>query len=281
MHEDRSEEEPWPWLDDRPVFTTRGEKGGNATRVPAGAVLDPIRPGLALLVIGLAAGTGSAIAGAGLIIAGLSEVGAAALWWLTLVVPAVALSVVCGAGVFVRGMELFMRERPRTMLLSVGLLAGPAAGLGALSVRSVLGDGGAATAATVLGVESAVAAVAAGVCLGLAARGARRARQDVRRILRLRVSGARWQGEITGLPDPTTWDRGGDVPVRYRDDRGDHTIQVRLNTYAHEIPVPGTAVTDFSDGDGDLLVELDPDQPLEFHPDNRPYESDSSGGGTM
>ncbi|AXK35347.1 hypothetical protein DVA86_24570 [Streptomyces armeniacus] len=88
-------------------------------------------------------------------------------------------------------------------------------------------------------------------------------------------------GFLAGLPDPSDWNRGGDVPVRYQDDAGEHFVRARLNTYAHRIPVPGTHVNVFTDGDGDgdLLVELDRAHPLEYHPDNRPYESDSSGGG--
>jgi hypothetical protein len=98
---------------------------------------------------------------------------------------------------------------------------------------------------------------------------------------RLRAEGVRRPGVIAGLPDPATWDRGGDVPIRYQDDDGERVVQMRLNTYAHEIPVPGTRVVVITDDHADLLVELDPNHPLEYHPDNRPYESDSSGGGSM
>ncbi|MEV7230773.1 hypothetical protein AB0M79_27685 [Polymorphospora sp. NPDC051019] len=285
--------EEWPWLKDQPVFTTHGEKHGNVTRVPHGASLEPVGAGLVLLVAGLAVSTGLAVAGIGLVLAGFAEdLGPVSWWWLALGVPAAGLAVFFLAGVYIRGMELIMRERPRTLVLLTGLLGGVALGLAALAAwwawrASDIGlhpeliehDGwnrGQIVNVTVFTIGALAAAAA---CL-IAVRGVRRARRDAARILRLRETGTRRAGVVAALPDPNDWDRGGDVAIRYQDETGEQVIRVRVNTYAHEIPVPGTPLIVFTDPAGDLLVELDPDHPLGYHPDNRPYESDSSGGGT-
>lgn len=294
---EETEEEEWAWLEERPVFTTRGEKGGNVTRVPSGAVLEPLRFGFVLLVVGLAVGVGCAIAGGGFVRAGLSDgLGALSWWWLALAVPGAVLGVFCFAGVYVRGMELLMRGRPRSLFLLTGLFGGIAPGLAALAAwwgwrgsdiahyPDLIGYPGwnhdQVQLAYMFGIAAAVIAGACLVTALMAARGARRARLDVTRILRLRATGTAYTGVITALPDPATWNQGGDVPIRYQDGTGEHMVMVRLNTYAHEIPVPGTRVSVFTDASGDLLVELDPDGPLEYHPDNRSYESDTSGGGS-
>lgn len=288
----------WAWLEERPVFTTHGEKGGNVTRVPPDAVLEPFRPGFACLIAGLAVSSGLMIAGAGLVVAGLSEgLGPGSWWWLALALPTAVLAVFFFAGVHVRGMELLMRERPRNLFVLTGLLAGTAVGLG---VPAAWWSRRAADIglhpeiieypgwnheqrywAVLLGIGAAVAAAGCLLSAAAAARGARRARRDVARILRLRATGTRHSAAVIRLPDPASWDRGGDVPIRYRDDAGEHVIRARLNTYAHEIPVPGTRVIVFTDDDGDLLVELDPGHPLVYHLHSRPYESDTSGGGSM
>jgi hypothetical protein len=287
----------WAWLKDRPVFTTRGEKGGAVTRVPHGAVLAPVRAGLALTVIGLALSAGLMIAGIGLVIAGGAEdLAAARWWWLALSIPAGVIAVVLFAGVYVTGTEVIMRSRPRNMLLVTALLGAVAVGLGVLAAwwfwrADTVGlhpellarpgrDGELRALAQRLAVGALVAALA---CLGgvlIARRAVRRARSDVARIIRLRRTGARHRGVITALPDPREWHGGGDVPIRYADENGEQVVSVRLNTYAHEIPVPGTPVVVFTDGGGDLLVELDPDHPVQDYPDNRPYEP-NTGGGTM
>ncbi|NYI92290.1 hypothetical protein HNR02_005665 [Amycolatopsis endophytica] len=279
------------------MFTTRGEKGGNVTRVPPGVALQPMRGGFVLLVAGLALAAGAVIAGIGLVFVSLAEgFGPASWWWLALGVPATALTIFLLAGVYVTGTELIMRENPRNLIIAAALLGGTVPGLGALSIwwfwrgsdivlhpelidypgwnRELIQQG------LICGAGSAAAAIGCLVLALIAVRGARRARRDVARILRLRATGGPRPGIIIALPDPATWNHGGDVPIRYQDDSGgERTIRVRLNTYAHEIPVPGTPVIVFTDGD-DLLVELDSDHPVEYHPDNRPYESDTSGGGS-
>ncbi|OBY33547.1 hypothetical protein [Mycolicibacter kumamotonensis] len=73
----------WAWVEEHPVFTTREEKGGNVTRVPVAAVLEPLRFGFGLLVVALAVSVGCTIAGVGFALAGLSEgPGALSWWWL-------------------------------------------------------------------------------------------------------------------------------------------------------------------------------------------------------
>ncbi|MGW2653636.1 hypothetical protein ACWC1D_08235 [Streptomyces sp. NPDC001478] len=157
-------------------------------------------------------------------------------------------------GVYVEGVPLMMRERPRNLLLLVGLFGGVARGLAALGALN--------GAEGVLLLVVAAAAFGCAVAGAFAVRGIRRARRDVVRILRLRASGTAYAGTITALPDPRTWNHGGDVPVRYRDggDGPEHTVTVHVNTWAHEIPVPGTRVIVRRDEGGDLLVELDPAQ---------------------
>ncbi|MET2716964.1 hypothetical protein ABXV03_14630 [Streptomyces harbinensis] len=289
--------EEWPWLKDRPVFTTHGEKHGNVTRVPHGASLEPLGPAFVLLVAALAVSTGLAVAGVGLVVAGFSDgLGPVSWWWLALGGPAAGLAVFFLAGVYIRGMELIMRERPRALVLLTGLFGGVALGLAALAAwwawrasdlrlapELIAYDGwnrGQVANATVFATGALAVAAAGALVAPFAVRGVRRARRDAARILRLRETGVRRMGIVAALPDPKGWDQGGDVPIRYQDDTGERTIPVRVNTWAHQIPVPGTPVVVFTDGTGDLLVELDPDHPLEYHPDNRPYESDSSGGGT-
>jgi len=287
----------WPWLKDQPVFTTRGEKHGNVTRVPYGASLEPVSAGFVVLVIGLTVSTGLTVAGIGLVIAGFSDgLGPVSWWWLALGIPGAGTAVFLLAGVYIRGMELFMRERPRSLVLLTGILSGIALGLAALAAwwawragdiapypHLLEYDGwnrGQRSKVVLFGLGAVIAAAASLIVAVFAVRGGRRARRDVARILRLRATGTRWPGAVAALPEPKGWDRGGDVPIRYEDDTGERTLMVRVNTYAHEIPVPGTPLIVFTDTSGDLLVELDPDHPLEYHPDNRPYESDTSGGGS-
>ncbi|RBM11795.1 hypothetical protein DEH69_21145 [Streptomyces sp. PT12] len=250
-----------------------------------------------LLVVGLAVSAGLAIAGTGLAVAGSSEDhGPDSWWWLALGIPAAAVAVFFLAGVYIRGMELMMRERPRTLVLLTGLLGGVALGLAALAAwwarrandiglhpELIEYDGwnrGQLANAVVFATGALAAAAACLITALFAIRGVRRARRDVARILRLRATGTRRAGVVAALPDPKGWDRGGDVPIRYQEETGEQLIRMRVNTYAHKIPVPGTPVIVFTDASGDLLVELDPDYPLEYHPDNHPYESDSGGGGT-
>ncbi|OBH14864.1 hypothetical protein [Mycolicibacter sinensis] len=264
--------EEWAWLEEHPVFTTGGEKGGNVPRVPVAAVLEPLRFGFGLLVVAFAVSVGCTIAGVGFVVAGLSEgLGVLSWWWLALGIPAAGLALFCFSGVYVRGMELTMRERARNLVLLAGLLGGIAIGLAALGIW---------WASRFFGLSAAVTATACLITALIAARWVRCARLDVARILRLRATGTRYRGVVAALPDPATWNQGGNVPIRYQHQTGERVVSVRVNTYAHKIPVPGTPVIVFADHRGDLLVELDPAHPVEYHPDNRPYESDSSGGGS-
>jgi MFS family permease len=282
----------WPWLDEQPVFTTRGERGGNVPRVPADAVLEPVRASYVMIVAAFAMCLGFALAGVAVLVASLSEgLGAASWWWLALAVPGAALALFFFAGAYTRGMELFMRERARNLVVLAGLFGALAVGLGALAAWWV-----ARGAAHPVGRESGlssepsnalwlgIAALAAlALCLvatWFAARSARRARRDVARILRLRTEVRPVTGIVAKLPDPESWNHGGDVPIRYEDAAGWHTLTVRVNTWAHEIPVVGTRVLVYLDAAGEPLVELDPAHPVAFHPDSRAYESDTSGGGS-
>lgn len=129
-----------------------------------------------------------------------------------------------------------------------------------------------------LAVGACLAAAAVPVCATLAVRGVRRARSDVERILRLRRTGSRHPGVVTALPDPADWNDGGDVPIRFRDDHGEHVVDVRVNTTPGKIPVPGSRVIVYV-GHNDLLVEVDLSLPLEYHPHYQTYETSSSMGG--
>ncbi|WP_131813784.1 hypothetical protein [Mycolicibacter kumamotonensis] len=164
-----------------------------------------------------------------------------------------------------------MRERARNLVLLAGLLGGIAIGLAALGIW---------WASRFFGISAAVMAIAYLITALIPARRVRCARLDVARILRLRTTATRYRGVVAALPDPATWNQGGDVPIRYQHETGERVVPVRVNTYAHKIPVPGTRVIVFADHSGDPLVELDPAHPVEYHPGNRPYESDSSGGGS-
>ncbi|MEV5606122.1 hypothetical protein AB0L33_32260 [Streptomyces sp. NPDC052299] len=268
-------EDEWPWLEDRPVFTTRGERGGNVTVVPAGVVLKPLTWRFRLYVLGLVVSVALVAVGVWLVVSGSRGASpGASWWWLALVLPAAGFALLWASGIYVEGMYRIMRERPRNLLLLAGLLGGCALGL---TVPSALGRAD--------GVRP-VAALSAFFCAVtgfFAARGVRRARKDVLRILRLRSAGPAHPGVIAALPDPQAWSGGGDVPVRYRDNStgGERTVTVRVNTWAHMIPVPGTRVIVHTDEDGDLLVELDPAHPVEYFPDSRRYDQDTSGGGSM
>ncbi|WP_444971579.1 hypothetical protein [Streptomyces sp. SAI-25] len=267
-------DEEWPWLEDRPVFTTGSEKGGNVTVVPAGAVLKPLTWRFWLYVVGFVMSVALVVVGTWLVIR--SPQGAFASrswWWLALTLPAAGSALFWFAGIYIEGMHRIMRERPRNLLLLAGLLGGGALGL---AVPAVLGSAEAVAPTAVL---TALCA-GTGFC---ATRGIHRARKDVTRILRLRATGTTHTGVITALPDPRTWSSGGDVPVRYQDSStgAERTVTVRVNTWAHEIPVPGTRVIVRTDNDGDLLVELDPAHPPQYFSDSRRYEQDTSGGGTM
>lgn len=287
-------DQEWPWLEERPVFTTGRERGLRVTRVPWGVDLAPLRPRFVGLVVASAVGTGLTIAGGGLVAAtqaaGLGPVG---WWWLALAVPALLLTVYLYAGVHVEGTELIMRRSAHALVVCAGLLGGAAIGLGLLAVwwpqgagDTSSGPGGPADVgsgqlwnAGALGAAAPVAAAACLLVTLLAVRGVRHARSDVRRILRLRTSGARHPGVVAGLPDPGRWADGGDVPVRYEDDGGPRTIRVRLNSTASRIVVRGTAVIVLTDDDGDLLVELDPDRPVTYLADHRAYDRPSGGEG--
>ncbi|MER7883991.1 hypothetical protein ABTY35_14355 [Streptomyces fimicarius] len=267
-------DEEWPWLEDRPVFTTGGERGGNVTVVPVGAVLKPFTWRFWLYVVGFVVSVTLVVVGTWLAISrphGASPGGS--WWWLALALPATGCALLWFAGIYVEGMHRIMRERPRNLLLLAGLLGGSALGL---AVPAALGSAEGVVPAALLSASCAVAGL-------FAARGVRRARKDVARILRLRAAGTAHAGAIVALPDPKAWSKGGDVPIRYRDSStgAERTVTVRVNTWAHEIPVPGTRVIVRTDEDGDLLVELDPDHPVEFFSDSRRYERDTSGGGSM
>ncbi|MFE0486000.1 hypothetical protein [Streptomyces tendae] len=268
-------DEEWSWLEDRPVFTTRGERGGNVTIVPPGAVLEPLTLRFWLGVASFVVSVALAVVGTGLVISGPSGASPPrGWWWLALAIPASGLALFSFAGIYVEGMPRMMRERPRNMLLLAGLLGGFTLGL---AVLAALGGAEGLMPAT------AVSAVACAVTALYAARGIRRARTDVMRILRLRATGTAHTGVIAALPDRKTWSHGGDVPIRYRDDgdEAEHTVTVRVNTWAHEIPVPGTRVIVHRDEEGDLLVELDTAHPVEYYPHSRLYAQDTSGGGSM
>ncbi|MEU0703363.1 hypothetical protein ABZ513_21465 [Streptomyces bacillaris] len=267
-------DEEWPWLEDRPVFTTGGEKGGNVTVVPAGAVLKPLTWRFWLYVVGFVASVALVVVGIWLVISGPQGASSSgSWWWLALALPAAGSTLFWFAGIYIEGMHRIMRERPRNLLLLAGLLGGGALGL---AVPAVLG-GARAVVPTV-----SLSAFCAGTAF-CAARGIRRARKDVTRILRLRATGTTHTGVIAALPDPKTWSSGGNVPVRYRDSStgAERTVTVRVNTWAHEIPVPRTRVIVYTDKDGDLVVELDPAHPVQYFSDSRRYEQDTSGGGTM
>ncbi|BFP54445.1 hypothetical protein ACWGBY_00275 [Streptomyces griseus] len=268
-------DEEWPWLEDRPVFTTCGERGGNVTVVPVGAVLKPFTGRFWLYVVGFVVSVTLVVVGTWLAISrphGASPGGS--WWWLALALPATGFALLWFAGIYVEGMHRIMRERPRNLLLLAGLLGGSALGL---AVPAALGSAEGFVPAALL---SAFSCAVTGLC---ATRGVRRARKDVTRILRLRATGTAHTGAIAALPDPKAWSSGGDVPIRYRDSStgAECTVTVRVNTWAHRIPVPGTPVIVRTDEDGDLLVELDPDHPVEYFSDSRRYERDTSGGGSM
>ncbi len=268
-------EQPWPWLDEWPVFTTHGEKFGAVTRVPPGASLEPLGVRFAVLPGALAVAVGVAAAAGGLVVCSLANAaGPKSWWWLALAIPALGASLFFFAGVHVRGMELIMRERPRNLLILAAVLGGIALGLGALAGVENW-EGSMVLTATV------IAAACAATLLVFGVRGTRRARSDRARILRLRATGTAHGGQVISLPEPGSWNCGGDVSIRYADDAGDRFVRIRLNAYAHEIPRRGNRVVVFTDGRGDLLVELDPRYPVEYHRDYRAYETDTSGGGSM
>ncbi|WP_406145091.1 hypothetical protein [Streptomyces sp. NBC_01012] len=288
--------EEWAWLEERPVFTTHGEKGGSVTRVPPGAALARLTSGFVLLVAGFAVSLGLTIAGFGLVFASRAETGGGTgWWWLVLGVPAAVVALITFSGTFTTGTELIMRGNARNLVMFAGVLCGVAIGLGGLALRWSWRASDIRLHpeafdypgwndhqrfnSELLAVGAVLAAVAGLVLAVLAVRSVRRARRDVERILHLRQTAPRSPGVVAKLPDPRSWNGGGDVPIRYDDEHGRHEIRVRVNTTAGKIPVPGTHVIVFTGPDGDLLVEIDPEHALEYHPDNRPYESSSSMGG--
>ncbi|HEV6953179.1 MAG TPA: hypothetical protein VKY86_07995 [Promicromonospora sp.] len=281
-------EQEWPWLDERPVFTTDGRRGMRVSRVPWGAELPPLRAWHVGLVAGLALSTGGAVAGFGLVVASRLA-GLGGWWWLALGVPALLVGVVLCIGVYVDGTEATMRASATALLIWTGLLGGVAIGLGVLAwwwgLRADLPDDGWSTVADgaavhgrILAVVALCAAVACLVVALCAVRGVRSARREVVRILRLRAQGARRPGVVVGLPDPNRWNEGGAVPIRYDDGGGPRAVSVRLNSSASRIPVRGSAVIVFTDGD-DLLVELDPERPVTYLAHHAAYESSSGDGG--
>ncbi|MFD0557082.1 hypothetical protein FB566_2337 [Stackebrandtia endophytica] len=287
----------WPWAEKQPVFTTNGEKGGSVTRVPHGVALTPLRPGFLVLVLGFTISFGLMISGVGLVFASMAEeFGPAAWWWLALGIPSGLLTVFLLSGMYVTGTELIMRNTPRNMIILTGTLAGTAIGLSAIAgwwswrasdiglhPQVIKYDGWnhhQLLQADLCLAGAAIAAIACLVIAVIALRGAHRARGDVRRILRLRNSGSRHEGVVAGLPDTDGWNMGSTVSIRYRDQRGDHTRRVRINTTPSKIPVPGTPLIVFVGADDDLLIEIDPDHPLEYHPNSGAYETSSDGGGS-
>lgn len=276
--------EEWPWLEQGPVFSTRGERGSRVLRVPQGVTLGPLGIRYIAIIAGLMVTFGLAIAGAGLVVGtALLDGDAAGWWWLALVLSAAFGAVHSFSGLYMVGTEGIMKSSTLGMVYLVGFSGGAAVGLGLLALWSARaprgGEGlrhetvllvGTATAAVVVCAVSAVVAVSS----------VRRARREVERVLSMRRSASRYSGIVARLPDPKEWNGGGDVPIRYRDDHEEHLIRVRLNTYAHRIPVVGSRVIVFIGSDGDLLVEIDPEHPTEFYPHSSRYDSDTSGGGS-
>ncbi|ALX65988.1 hypothetical protein [Microbacterium sp. XT11] len=275
--------EEWAWLEDGPVFSPRGERRSRTVRVPHGVTLAPIGAGYMGLVAAFAVSVGLAVAGSGLLFdTAVTDGEAVGWWWLVLAVPAVLAAVFTASGVFVEGTERIMKSSTLALIVFSALAGGSAIGLGLIAANAGLirpWSGREAGEAVVPGTLASLCALATAVLAALAVSSARRARAEVARVLRLRATAPRYAGMITALPDPARWHEGGDVPIRYEDDRGEHTVVVRLNSYAHEIPVPGSRVIVFRDEDGGLHVELDPEHPVRYTPHSRRYDSDTSGGG--
>jgi len=276
--------EEWAWLDDGPVFSTRGERRSQVVRVPHGVALAPLDMRYLLLVGAFALSVALVVAGCGLVFdTAVLDGDAAGWWWLALVVPAALAVVFTVSGVYIEGTERIMKSSALGLTGFCGLASGVALGLLLIAanagwVRPSTGrEPGEVVLPAALALASALVAVVLAV---LAVPSVRRARREVARVLRLRASAPRMPGTVTALPDPSQWHEGGDVPIRYDDEDGTHTVVVRLISYAHEIPVPGTRVIVFRDDDGSLHVELDPQQAVAYTPHSRRYESDSSGGGS-
>lgn len=276
--------EEWPWLEERPVFSTRGESGSKVARVPPDATRRPIGAEYLGILCGFMICVGLAIPGTGLAFGtALADEEAAGWWWLALAIPAAIGGVFSFSGLFVEGTERIMKSSALGMVYLVGVLGGLSIAFAALSLwhaRTHPWTGRFRTETDFFVIATTVCALACVVSAVLAVRSVRRAQRDVDRVLRLGRSTRRYEGFVARLPDPAEWNDGGDVPIRYRDEHEAHTIRVRLNTYAHTIPVVGSRVIVFVGADGDMLVELDPQHPPEFYPHSSRYESDTSGGGS-
>lgn len=239
--------------------------------MPHGVEPARLDAGYLAVVGGFALAIGAVVFATGMLVTTAVAGGeAAGWWWLALAVPAAAAALVAFSGVFAEGTARIMVASTVALVGWTGVAAGAAIGTAALAVTT---NGPAPVIAALL----ALTAVALGV---LAAASTRRARREVARILRLRADPAPAKGMITALPDPATWNHGGDVPVRYDPGDGERTVTVRMTSYAHEIPVRGTRVWVYGDGTGDVHVELDPQHPPVYEKNSRPYESDDSGGGS-
>lgn len=277
--------EEWKWLDEPPVFSVERKRWRNVVRVPHGVTLAPLGARYVGVVVAFALSIGVTIAASGFIIERAMAMQDAVGWWgLAVAVPALAVAVFTGSGVYVDGTERIMMTSALAFVLLAALFCGVAVGfaLSAVNQTSLVpwsNDGYIAAAAT-LQIPAAICAATGVVFVILAVSSVRAARADVRRVLRLRQTGRRQGGVITRRPEPETWDDGGDVPIRYGAGVEERAIVTRMNTYAHRIPVPGSRVIVFTDSDGSLLVEIDPEHPLEFIANSSPYESDTSGGGS-
>lgn len=276
--------EEWPWLQTWPVFTTRGERGSRVVRVPQGVMLKPIGIGYLAIIAGFIVSFGLALAGSCLVFGVVViDEDAEGWWWLALAAPAAVGAVLSFSGLFVEGAQRIMKSSALGMIYLVGFLGGLAVGCAALALwnsRMTPWRGGFGSVTDFFVAATTVCAFACLVTAVIAVSAIRRARREIERVLRLRCSARRYAGVVARLPDADEWDDGGDVPVRYRNPAGEHTLRVRVNTYAHEIPVRGTHVIVFVGADDDVLVEIDPRHPLEYHHDSSRYESDSSGGGS-
>lgn len=269
----------WPWAETEPVFSARGRREMQVPRVPHGVVPATLGPAYVGTVVGFAIAVGVVGIGVGMLAgAVICDAEAAGWWWLALILPAGFVALFFFSGIYVDGTEATMV--PAAVALTAG--TGAAAGLGlASALLALIGRHHAVLLTPELLRVTAAALAGGAVLLGVCARVAvRRARRDVQRILDLRAHTAPVAGMILALPDPKTWNGGGDIPVRYDPGSGERVITVRMTTDAHEIPVRGSLVHVFDDGSGDVHVELDPQHPPIYEQNSRPYERDDSGGGS-
>ncbi|MFD5223995.1 hypothetical protein ACFWHT_00080 [Microbacterium sp. NPDC058342] len=276
--------EEWQWLESGPVFSAPGRRGGRVVRVPQRATLAPVGADWILTVAAFALSGAVLVVAAGLLIdSAFVAARPAGWWWLALAVPALLATVFFFSGTYVVSTERAMKPASVGLIVAAGLAGAAALGTGVLAlVANVLAAGREHDdrAAEGLTIAAALAGVALVVLAFVSIRSVREARGEVHRILRLRASASRHPGMIMALPDPDAWNGGGDVPIRYTDDAGDHVITMRLTAYAHEIPVRGSRVLVLRGAGGDVHVELDPEHPVTYTPHSARYESDSSGGGS-